>query len=323
MRSIPIVRAILFAVALTSIFVACNQNPVPEENNQSSSPQIEAAPENPSETTVTLKQLKELARSLSTEELRALQKISPVGRVGQAEMDSWGNRFGFFSNIIPFFRPDLDWRNALSPLLKDAEPFWSQGFEEIIIRDFFQDKRNGVYVDLGCAWPDTGSTSFYLDSKLDWDGIAIDALPEYGELWAKKRPESTFVSYAVSDTSGEKVTFYRNDWTGVSSLIKKQSAKRGGEEKLMEIEVETITLDDLLPMHGITKIDHLTIDIEGAEMGALRGFDIERFLPELVCVETLKIEEVRAYFNAHGYELIEKYRKADKINIYFSRKKQD
>lgn len=82
----------------------------------------------------------------------------------------------------------------------------------------------------------------------------------------------------------------------------------------------TKTLDTILDEEGVERFDFLSMDIEGAELAALKGFSIQRFKPELCCVETTKLDEVTAYFESNGYEPIEKYLKADKINVYFKRK---
>jgi hypothetical protein len=60
------------------------------------------------------------------------------------------------------------------------------------------------------------------------------------------------------------------------------------------------------------------MDIEGHEPKALAGFDIERFRPELVCIEAGNREEIVDYFTQHGYERIEKYLEYDKVNWYFT-----
>jgi len=62
------------------------------------------------------------------------------------------------------------------------------------------------------------------------------------------------------------------------------------------------------------------MDIEGSEPAALRGFDIERFKPELVCIEASKSirTEIQAYFAAHGYERIDKYLAYDMVNWYYA-----
>jgi FkbM family methyltransferase len=206
-------------------------------------------------------------------------------------------------------------------ILGTQEKLYSQHDEELLIRDFFQDKRDGVFVDLGCAWPIRGSTTYYLEKHLGWSGIAIDALAEYASQWAEVRPNAKFRHYAVTDHSGDTLTFYRHGWPAVSSLSKEQAAAFGGEKNLTAIKVPTITLTDLLDAEGIEKIDHLTIDIEGAEPGALAGFDIERFKPELVCIEGGRVngDLYLEYFGKHGYERIERYAPHDEINWYFRR----
>jgi hypothetical protein len=73
----------------------------------------------------------------------------------------------------------------------------------------------------------------------------------------------------------------------------------------------------------VTKIDFLTMDIEGAEPPALAGFDIDKYKPELVLIEptTNTREPILAYFKQHGYERIDKYLERDKQSWYFRRAK--
>ena len=217
-------------------------------------------------------------------------------------------------------------QEARKDILNTGVKLYSQKNEELIIRDFFQDRRDGFFLDVGCAWPRRNSTTCFLELHLGWTGIGIDALAQYGDQWVEKRPNTKFVSYAVSDRSGETVTFYQTKWPGNSSLNKDQALKRRTEEEVTPIEVETITLTDLLDANGVEKIDHLTIDIEGAEPGALAGFDIERFQPDLVCIEAhggawrgAHEAGFLKYFGDHGYELIEEYLPYDTVNWYFRR----
>ena len=229
-----------------------------------------------------------------------------------AELAIYGNRSKFFDWTPPAFRADRDWRSALGEELADAEPQWSQGFEELIIRDYFGDRKGGVFLDVGCSEPRKGSTTYYLENDLGWTGIGIDAAPWLAGGWAKYRPDSKFASYAVTDVDNEQVTFH----IGVVRALDEEMLEPFGG-KMREIEVTTMTLDTILEQNGVEKIDFLSMDIEGAEPAALEGFDIERYRPDLACIEAVKGDEVTEYFLSHGYELIEKYRKADRINLYF------
>jgi hypothetical protein len=80
-------------------------------------------------------------------------------------------------------------------------------------------------------------------------------------------------------------------------------------------------LNDLLEKNGVTKIDLLSMDIEGAEPPALAGFDIDKYKPELVLIEptTNTREPILAYLTQHGYERIDKYLERDQQSWYFRR----
>src|SRR5437868_15135190 len=65
----------------------------------------------------------------------------------------------------------------------------SQFLEEWIIRDFFHDKRNGVFVDVGAADPRQASNTYFLEQHLGWSGIAVDAQDTYRSAWEQFRPK--------------------------------------------------------------------------------------------------------------------------------------
>ena len=75
-----------------------------------------------------------------------------------------------------------------------------------------------------------------------------------------------------------------------------------------------------LRQQGVTRIDFVSMDIEGGELAALAAFDLDRFKPELFCVEAHvgNREKILAYFAAHGYARIERYIARDEVNYYFA-----
>jgi FkbM family methyltransferase len=210
---------------------------------------------------------------------------------------------------------------ARRDILQTERKQYSQHDEELIIRDFFQDSRDGFFVDVGCAWPKKDSNTYYLEAELGWSGIGIDALPEYAQPWLNKRRNSKFFHYAVTDHSGTFETFYRAELPGISALDP-HKVFGGREVKSTAIRVPTITLTRLLDENRVTKVDLLSMDIERAEPLALAGFDIDRFRPRLACIELHgEVEaQILGYFAAHGYERIERYRAFDGVNAYFTPK---
>jgi hypothetical protein len=94
----------------------------------------------------------------------------------------------------------------------------------------------------------------------------------------------------------------------------------GGGSETDELDVPTITLDDLLGQQGVDRIDFLSMDIEGHEPEALAGFDIQRWRPRLVCIETQEAlaDRIYSYFRRHGYTRVDRYLPFDPRNWYFA-----
>jgi FkbM family methyltransferase len=216
------------------------------------------------------------------------------------------------------------------------ESRYSFANEEVITRDFFHDKREGVFLDVGAFHYRMVSSTYYLEKHLDWSGIAVDALAEFALGYIENRPRTRFFNFLVTDHSGTVESFYRvpGAHTGLStknpnwlqswlkSFGKRHPDAVDAIEQKQEIWVMTITLNDLLEKNGVSKIDFLSMNIEGAEMKALAGFDIERFSPELALIECLGNEKrLMRYFTSRGYVIADEYEPyAHKKNCYFKKK---
>jgi len=201
-----------------------------------------------------------------------------------------------------------------------GKALYSQGNEELVIRHFFDDRRGGVFVDVGCSEWKANSTTYYLEKHLGWTGIGIDALPQYGKGFRENRPGTRFFSYLVTDHSGTMEIIYAAG--PVSSTSSDWLKQFGVEDKVKAhpLKVPTITLNELLDQNGVSEIDLLSMDIEGGEADALAGFDIGRFQPELVCIERAhgdREEPVTSYFARNGYERIDEYLEVDPVNWYY------
>jgi len=195
----------------------------------------------------------------------------------------------------------------------------SYSVEEYAARDFFQDKRDGVFVDVGANHYKVTSNTYYLETALHWSGLAVEPLKQFEDDYKRYRPRTRFLPFFVSDVSNEAAKLYvieKN--TFISSADQQFTARDGRTPK--PVEVPTITLNDLLDGERITTFDYLSMDIELWEPKALAGFDIDRFKPRLVCVEAHPQvrQQILDYFARHGYVLIGKYLRADLNNLYFT-----
>lgn len=194
----------------------------------------------------------------------------------------------------------------------------SEHAEEWIVRDFFQDRRAGVFLDVGAYDYKQLSNTYYLETALGWSGIAIDAQAKFADGYQRYRPRTVFLPLFVSDRSDTQVTLHvppDRDMVASSNRHFTESFARS-----RELQVTTRTLDAVLDEQHVSRVDFMSMDIELAEPAALRGFSIDRFRPELVCVEANP--EVRQaildYFAAHHYTVVGKYLRADDSNIWFT-----
>lgn len=195
----------------------------------------------------------------------------------------------------------------------------SQQWEEMFIRDFFQDMKKGYFVDIGASHFREASTTYFLDIHLGWRGIAVDALEEYWEDYEKFRPRTKFFSFFVGDESDKDIDFYVGKNNKRISSFNEKAVKLNTPD-YDTIKVKTITLNDLLDSQSVKSIDLLSMDIELAEPAALKGFDINRFKPKLVVIERHPPvrDEIFEYFKKHGYVDLKMYSDFDARNSYFT-----
>jgi FkbM family methyltransferase len=218
-------------------------------------------------------------------------------------------------------RPVLD-DEAQPYVERFGKPRYSSHEEELFVRDFFDDRREGVFVDVGASHYRDRSNTYYLESELGWSGLAVEPLVEFADDYRRYRPRTTFVPMFVSPASDEKAKLY----VGRNSLFSsaRSDFTAGFTDVTQALDVATITLDDLLSSAKLDRIDFLSIDIELHEPEALAGFTIERHRPGLVCIEAHPQvrQQIVDYFTAHGYAIVGKYLRADPLNLWFAPARQ-
>ena len=147
-------------------------------------------------------------------------------------------------------RPRLTTAPELSLYAKKYGPEHSSMFgEEWIIRDYFQDKRNGVFVDVGANHYKNLSNTYFLEAQLGWSGLAVEPLQEFAPDYAKFRPRTKFVPVFVSDVSNEQARIYVPLGRSAVTSSNRAFAERYGLGlglNVKELSAPTITLNDLL-----------------------------------------------------------------------------
>jgi FkbM family methyltransferase len=193
----------------------------------------------------------------------------------------------------------------------------SRNAEEWIIRDFFNDRREGVFLDVGANHFHDESNTYYLETVLGWSGIAVEPQQQFAADYASHRPRTTFVPMFASDSEGTTPFFVPRGNSLVASLSREFTENQGSPGDASN--VPTTTLNAVLDAAHVAHVDFLSMDVELAEPKALAGFNIDRFKPDLVCIEAHPEvrQSILAYFQQHGYIVVGKYLRADTLNLYF------
>jgi FkbM family methyltransferase len=210
-----------------------------------------------------------------------------AGRVLQnMQLAAWNYRVG--SDLLTGIRTeklrsDFAIPKELSPtaivgfgyLSMEELPYFSQFGEDKWIVDNLPFPSNCVFVDVGASNGIFGNNTYFFE-RLGWQGLCIDADPRY---YASLRVNRKLVeTCAVSSIRG-KIEFYQHNtistWSGICC--------RG--EDYTSIKVQALTLEDLLALHNIRKIDLLNIDVEGSEIDVWNSFKPELHQPEVVIIE--------------------------------------
>ncbi len=196
---------------------------------------------------------------------------------------------------------------------------FSENLEEWIIRDFFKDRADGFFVDIGANHYQRDSNTYYLESHLHWSGIAVDPQAAFEADYVKFRPRTRFFPMFVAEKSNESAKVYIVDRNSSAVSSNRDFTQQFGKD-LKQIDVPTVSLTDLLDQMHVTSLDFLSIDVELSEPKVLAGFDIERFRPELVCIEAHPDvrQQILDYFSRHGYVAVGRYLRVDVQNLYFT-----
>ena len=185
---------------------------------------------------------------------------------------------------------------------------YSMDGEDIIISDYFKNKKKGFYVDVGCYHPIHRNNTFLLYKK-GWQGINIDIHNFSIELFNHARPRDLNYNFAVSNKSEIIKMFYQKELSQLSTIDLNQ-AKKVFQGNIKEKKIKSYTLDEIFNFSKLNgkKIDLLDIDVEGADFRVLQGLSLEKFRPELICVEihdkVFKESETYKFINENNYDLI-------------------
>lgn len=166
--------------------------------------------------------------------------------------------------------------------------------DEFLNENFFKNKRNGVFVDIGAYDGINGSNSYFFEKYLDWKGLCIEPIPSVFDKLIKNRNCycEKVAAWKENDVKKFKIIQgYSEMLSGLIDCYEEEHKKRIDSEiqifnqESIEIEIQCVDINFLLSKYNLYNIDFLSIDIEGGEIEILKKIDFSKFKVKYISVE--------------------------------------
>lgn len=182
------------------------------------------------------------------------------------------------------------------------------GQDRWVAERIFPGVRDGYFLDVGSADGYVNSNTWALEQR-GWRGICVDPFPtNMGDRACQMFKE------VVGSVAGQKVSFAKaGEIGGIQDHLGKwkTEAKEG-----QTVELTTVTLADILTRAQAPSYIHfLSLDIEGAELEALKGLPFDRYAFGALTIEhnfeEPKRSQIEAFLKERGYERVRSWQQDD------------
>jgi FkbM family methyltransferase len=158
----------------------------------------------------------------------------------------------------------------------------------------------GIFVEAGGHDGYTQSNTYFLERFRDWRGVLVEPVSLLAAEARRNRPQARVVQCALvaPDQAGTSVEIEFGDlMSSLRGTHEPEWAAGGLAAGWRDGFVERVparTLSEVLDECGVTRVDLLSLDVEGHEAQVLAGLDRERHRPAWILVEMHDLERGRA-----------------------------
>jgi len=187
-----------------------------------------------------------------------------------------------FMNIIYKIKLYL---NLIKYKMIKKKSYYSKNREDLFLSNYFKNKFDGKYIDVGAYHPYRGSNTHLLYQK-GWNGINIDLSKTSVDLFNIARPNDTNLNFAVSDKK-KIIKTYENKSLGLSNTTNPVFASLFIKNYYSR-QVRSNSLNNLLKKYSVknTKFEIIDIDAEGSDYKILKSIDFKKYSFKLILIET-------------------------------------
>ena len=199
-------------------------------------------------------------------------------------------------------------------LIKNSNNFSQEG-EDIFLIDFFKDRLNGFYIDVGAFHPYRINNTYLLYKK-GFRGINIDISATSIDFFNFARPDDVNLNIGASDKFEDKIFFSKKNLSFHNTLSKSLAESDIQTEPFKKkYSISCKPLDYIIKKTKFSNktIDFLNIDAEGYDYQVLLGLNLKRYNPKVICIEIsplvdkkneqYKNTKIFKHLLKHGYKL--------------------
>jgi len=190
--------------------------------------------------------------------------------------------------MTPFYKLFLNLKLIQKKIISKKN-YYSFSGVDVIIKNIFRNKQKGFYVDVGCQNPIKNNNTYLLHKK-GWFGLNIDLDKDNIDIFNVSRPNDENINTAISNKVGQTNLYFYHKKSPINTIDKSTSDFQ--KANVSEIKkIQTNTLNNILynSKYKNTKINLLSVDVEGHELQVFEGLDFNLYKPEVIVVEVLDL----------------------------------
>ena len=147
--------------------------------------------------------------------------------------------------------------------------YYSQFGEDKFLNEKEKLPKKGIFVDVGAGGTENSNSLFF--EEKGWKCLCIEPDKRHEGLEKRK-----LVDHSIVGSSNKMVDFTFHRLPQLNGIFHGNKSSE---------KMQMVTLDSILEKYSINDIDILSNDVEGNEIGVLKGTNLEKYKPTYIIVE--------------------------------------